>query len=503
MQAEEKKALLMEMVDTVFRSWWTLVAGVCFGLTGAIVALGWVQPWYSATALIYVTPELSKDVSRNTVSEDMTRRMLAVQSAVLGPEYMRRMVEATYGPVSSDEMLQARSRSVRNRMMIEAAATGTAPESLFAFHLTFKDSQAERAAFGANSLAELYIEQNKAFRTIQAKDALQAAEHQATRAKDAFEARDQEVIAFREKYKFETGEHQNANIMLFERRKDDLNANLAAQRDAEVALQELQRDLGQAEVGAATSAEEIVVLRNELNGLLVQYSEAHPSVIRVRRKLSEAMAELGLTPEQLEENAAAAEVYPTDPRVTRLRSDIASNRRQFDQLKINEKKLRGEIAEYERRISSVATIQPQLSRLETEQRMLRERYEEAHRKAEQSRESLYIEETLHGERFELAARAEPPRKPVFPQPIRFYIMGILAGGLLFVGPVLARRFLRPVVSSEAGLRSLNDLPVLVTIPRVATAETRGTTIRRTIKNVALSTLCIAMTVAAFLLMGAS
>jgi len=503
MQADEKKALFMELVDSVLRSWWTLVAGICFGLTGAVVAMGLVQAQYEATALIYVTPELSRDVARDTVSEDMTRRMLAVQNAVLGPEYMRRMIEATYGPVESEERLQAISRSVRNRVLIEAAATGTAPESLFAFHLTFRDYTAERAAFGANMLAELYIEQNKAFRTTQARDALEAAEHQAERAKEAFEEIDRQVISFREEHKFETGEHQNANIMLFERRKDDLTANLNEQRDVEITLQDLQRELSQAEVGAASTAEEIAALRDELNGLLIQYSEAHPSVIRVRRKLADAMAELGVTPEQLEEASAGEEQYPPDPRVIALRADIEAAQRQGRQLKERETKLRGEIEEYERRSSAVATIQPQLSRLETEQRMLRERYEEAHRKAEQSREALYIEETLHGERFELAVPAEPPRRPVYPQPVRFYVMGIFAGFLLFVGPVLAGRFLRPVISSEAGLRSLKDVPVLVTIPRVATPESRGKAVRRTIKNFALSTLCVAATVTAILLMGAS
>ena len=191
MHAEEKKAFAMELVDTVFRSWWTLVAGICLGLTGAVFALGKVDSMYAATALIYVTPELSRDVARDTVSEDMTRRMLAVQNAVLGPEYMRRMIEETYGIEPSEERFQVLSRSVRNRVMIEAAVTGTAPESLFAFHLSFRDYTAERAAFGANKLAELYIEQNKAFRTSQARDALEAAKHQAERAKAAFEEIDQ------------------------------------------------------------------------------------------------------------------------------------------------------------------------------------------------------------------------------------------------------------------------------------------------------------------------
>jgi hypothetical protein len=60
-----------------------------------------------------------------------------------------------------------------------------------------------------------------------------------------------------------------------------------------------------------------------------------------------------------------------------------------------------------------------------------------------------------------------------------------------------------VVSSEAGLRALTGVPVLVTIPRIVTRATRGRAVRQTIKNVTLSTLCVAMAVAAFLWMGGS
>jgi hypothetical protein len=133
--------------------------------------------------------------------------------------------------------------------------------------------------------------------------------------------------------------------------------------------------------------------------------------------------------------------------------------------------------------------------------MLRQRYEEAQQKVDQNREALFLEETLLAERFELAKRAEPPRKAVYPKPIRFFVMGIVGCCLLFVGPLLARRFLSPVISSEAGLRALTDVPVLVTIPRVETSQTKGLVLRRRIKNFALSTLCVVMAVAAFMLLG--
>ena len=50
--------------------------------------------------------------------------------------------------------------------------------------------------------------------------------------------------------------------------------------------------------------------------------------------------------------------------------------------------------------------------------------------------------------------------------------GCVVGLALFVGPLILRRFLNPLVSSEAGLRAIVEIPVLVSIPRIPTADSR-------------------------------
>ena len=65
----------------------------------------------------------------------------------------------------------------------------------------------------------------------------------------------------------------------------------------------------------------------------------------------------------------------------------------------------------------------------------------------------------------------------------------------FVGPVVALRVLNPPVSSEAGLRVVTDVPVLVSIPRIEAVGFRGSALRAFAKNAALAAVSAAVLVA--------
>lgn len=500
MQTQDKKALVFELADTLLQSWWTVVAGICLGLSGALVALALTESWYMATAKIYVTPELSREIARPVVADDMPRRMAALQEAVLSDRYMRRMAEEIYGRPETEELLQLRINRVRKRVTVTPTALGpqTGPEALYAFDLTYKDTKPERAAQAANLLAELYIQQNTEFRTKQSQDTAQAAEEQAAVAKEDFDRIDRKVIQFREQHRFETGDHQEANVKLMEGRQAELQRTRDSRRNFENQLADLQARLTELEAGATTGATAVLTLRRELEQLLTQYSEEHPKVILQRRKLQDALDSLGVSAEARREDAAD---YPADPQAAVVRGQIESARRELVALDEREAGLRKEIGEYERRIATVPQIQPQLSRLESEHALARQRHEKLRATADQTAQGLFLEKALRGESFELVGRAEVPKFRFYPDSKRFCLIGILGGCLLFVGPLFAWRFLNPVISSETGLRALTDVPVLVALPRIETQTTRGYQFRRRVKNVLLSTLCTAVAVTAFIFLG--
>jgi hypothetical protein len=98
------------------------------------------------------------------------------------------------------------------------------------------------------------------------------------------------------------------------------------------------------------------------------------------------------------------------------------------------------------------------------------------------------------QRYEAAAPAAPPRGPLL-------ALGILTGCLLFVGPLLTRRFLNPIISCKEGLLSLSGVPVLARIPRIQTPGASRERAGYWIKNLALSLLSVAALVAALVTLG--
>lgn len=493
MRRQERNALVLELIDAVVKSWWTIAAGICFGIAGALLALQLVEPLYVAKAGIYVTPELSRDLGRSPVVEDMTRRMAVLKESVISEESMRGLLAEVYEvEPSTDEQYDLWSRRVRGRIdIVPTAVHGTGADGLFGFEVAYRDNDARRAADAANAVAAMYIEQNRDFRSSQADEAARAARKAADLAKAEFEKIDAEYAQFRERHRFETGDHQDANLSLLQRRQDDLAGNLDAQGDQRENLETLRAELADVESGSSSFAQQMTTLRQRESDLLTRYNAAHPSVKEVRRQISELLRSRGVAAPDPDEE------YPADPRISALREAIDRGERQLQTLVDRETELRGKIADLERRIDAVPRVQPRLTRLQTELQLARKTYEDADKKADETEQAAFMERELQGERFELAESARVPTRPVFPEPMPFFTLGVVGGLILFVGPLLARRVLNPVISSEAGLRALVDLPVLVTFPRVNTPATRGHRTRRTLKNALLSSLCLAVAVAAF------
>lgn len=104
----------------------------------------------------------------------------------------------------------------------------------------------------------------------------------------------------------------------------------------------------------------------------------------------------------------------------------------------------------------------------------------------------YYEETQTAGKLEVIERATPPSIPLRPIPAMIYAVGVLAGLLVFVGPLLAKALLDPMISSRAGLLQALEVPVLVSIPRVATDEVLQAARGRRLRNVLVSLASIAV-----------
>ena len=194
--------LVFDLLDTVRRSWWTIVAGVCVGLAAGAIALHYMPKKYEASTTIWISKQqIPESVVRSTVSEDMSQRLLFFKSAVLEQPYMVELIERVFGLPESEGELRELIAGVRRRVSVIAGGSGR--RGLTAFALNYRDKNPKRAAKLVNTLAELYIAQNEEFRSGRAGRTAERIESMAAGAQAKFDKIDEEVNRFKTAHRFE------------------------------------------------------------------------------------------------------------------------------------------------------------------------------------------------------------------------------------------------------------------------------------------------------------
>ena len=485
------KTILFEILDRVLRSWWTLVAAVCVGAACAVCAMHYLPKVYQATTRIFVAPQkIPQEFVRTTVVDDMSLRMASLEQAVLSRPYLAKLIETDFQPLpATTEEMERLILSIRSRVLV-LVTSGV-------FEISFRDVDPQRAARVVNTLADTYIEENSKYRASRAGETTKTIQEFAARVRRELEAQEGRIADFKAAHLYETADRQQANFQLLASRQKDLEAreaDLAAAKDAvrifdEMAAQpEFSRPASGGGASPATGGNRAAVLEREIKALKLRYSDEHPQVKAKQRELDELRAAAKVeaqnpTPAAPAENAAA----------NSLKEQRATMQTQVQELESELRKIRADIAAYEKRIEETPRVEAQLQELSKGYDVLVEQYKSYQSKVEGAKSAQELEENRKGEQFEVIERALPPVLPIQPVPLTVFGMGIASGLLAFVGPVVIRTLLRPLISSEAGLRALAPaVPVLVNIPRLLAPDMVRRDHRRRLANVGLSVVSAAL-----------
>jgi len=499
------QSLLLELLDRVLKSWWTVVAGVCLGLSFAVAALAYLPKTYEAGTTIFVVPrQVPERLVPGTVTDDMSVRLGALRQALLSRTYMQQLIAEVYGKVEDPERQERLAGSVRSRLAITLIRIDPRRGGGI-FRVGYRDSDPVRAAKVVNVLARLYIDQNVQFRTDQARGTSETMLRLVEEAEEQLRAKESEIAQFKRRHLYDTSEHRDANLQQLSASREELEDNRAALAQAHDRLQTLVIQQEQAERLAAAAPDGVVVddplqaelarLQRELSSVRSRYHDDHPDVQKARKQLDDFIeANASLLPDDAGAPSSSTSLSP-------LQLQIESTRREIARLEGESERVRGEIDEYRRRLENTPRVDQELSELTENYESLVETYRDRLDKYEEAKAALRIEEAQQGERFEIVESAAPPSIPIQPVPMFVLGLGLVAGVGAFVGPLVARCLLFPKVLSEAGLQARSDLPLLVSITRLPTDDVRKKRKTRIIKNFVASSLSVMVLVAVMLIYG--
>ncbi len=331
----------------------------------------------------------------------------------------------------------------------------------------------------ANRLASLFIEENLKIREQQAVGTTEFLAGELVLAKEKLDNMEAAVTRYKRQYMGQLPEQQDTNIRILEQLQTQhqrVSESLRAAQDRKLFIQRQMTDMeapaapiitdsrsavspapaAPPGIGGGTYESQRDMLVRELEDLLTRFTESHPDVISVQRKIA-----------NLEKNKDS---FRMDPHYRELKNQLALTDMEIKRLQEESASLSAQINKYLIRIEQTPVREQDMASLMREYQSTRDNYETLLRKSQEAQQAENLEKRQKGEQFKVVDPARVPEKPFSPDVRKTLLMGIIAG----LGCGLAAAFLREQMD-----RSFHDssdveialgLKVLATIPKIEEQE---------------------------------
>jgi polysaccharide chain length determinant protein (PEP-CTERM system associated) len=373
-------------------------------------------------------------------------------------------------PVEQDRMMER----------IKGAMQVTSPRPNL-IEISYRDSDPMRAFRVTDALARLFIEESRAAKERESRDAYDFIDSQVQDYHAKLTEAEQALLQYRSR-----------NVDAHPGSEADANARINALRtqveqsrmtllEQQSRAQSLEAQLaGESEVTAVQTREslyraQMMELQSQLDRLLLTYTDQYPDVVRTRHQIADIQRQL--EQEQTRRQSGERSASPFDgaqfnPLYQELRTRLAEVRRELaassSRLGIAESMLADEL----NRARRIAASEGDLAELTRDYEVNRDIYQDLLRRRENARVSMVLDQEQRGLTFRIQDPAVMPLRPTGLRLMHVAAAGLAAAvvvplGLLFV----AARF-DPRIRSAGQLERLG-VPLLATIPAYATPRDRN------------------------------
>ncbi|WP_309674017.1 lipopolysaccharide biosynthesis protein [Pseudomonas sp.] len=443
-----------------------VILGVCIA-----VAISLPPTYESSGTILVESQQISPDLvaaNNNTFADE---RIEVIRQRVMTRENLEGIIDKYNLFASQSRQLSVTEKieEMRNAIavsLVSAVVKGRG-EVTIAFRLSFEHRQPEIANKVANELVTLFLDENIKQRTERASETTEFLTQEADKLRVELEALENRLADFKQAHSNALPEHQELRMNMLTRAETELKE---VDRDYKTAREELrfnELELSAANAGLATrpgapgasvdKPQDLASLKAEYTRLQSLYTQAHPDVRAVKRKIAALQAGKGA--------GAGASV---DLDVARAQARISAAEARIKSLADQKQQILGKIAEYEAQIIETPQVERGLVTVMRDHDNARKKYEEIRTKEMGAKISESLEQENKAERFVLLESPLMPEKPVRPNRKKVVAMGFLlapvgAGALVMLLEMMSQR-----VRGAQALASVLGRRVLVSIPYVHT-----------------------------------
>lgn len=453
---------------SILRRRWVMMLGVFAAIFVVALAVAMVvPPVYQSTGTIMVeSQQISSDLVQATVTSYADERIEVIKQRVMTRENLLRIIEkyqlfkdsrTNYTP---SELIDEMRSSILIELVNANVQGKQRGAGTIAFKVSFEHRRPEMAHKVANELVTLFLDENVKVRTERATQTTEFLTQEADKLKADLEGLESQIAT----YKQENGGALPDNMMLsmntMQRLESELRETEREYKAAQEELRFLDIELTSAKAGigttgpvaasALTPAQDLERSKAELARLSAVYTENHPDLKSLRRKIERLEAAQANVSTKAEPVASAGDLM-----VAKVEARIAAAKNRVASLGSQQNTLRARLNQMESQLLKAPQVERGLMTLERDHQNAKKKYEEIRAKQMTAQVAENLEGDKKAERFSLLEPPIQPDKPIKPNRKKMIAMGLIlaiAGGL---GSAMAMETI------YAGVRGVDALEAII------------------------------------------
>lgn len=516
--AENPQFDIGKYLDLAYRRKWYIVITFCVSVVIGLVVLKVFPKTYKASTLILLEPQaIPENFVKPTITETVESRIQTIQQQIQSRTNLEAIIDqyqidkknfhtpltkinemaAKWLPfLAKEDEATSQSRdaqrmermalvdALRERITItlgKPTKSGRGDNSL-SFEVAFEWSNPDIMAPVVNTIVSRFIDENMSAREEKAIGTTDFFEKETAALRGDIEARERELEAFKKANMGMLPDQLQSNLTVLNQLREQVvslersldqdrqqamflksQAALAqSERSPQAqAVQEQRRSGG----GARLTTEELTTgdlrsLEDELGRMSSHYTEQHPDVVALKRRIEELKKEGPRSQgAPVASSGRGSSTHAVEMQVSQINGRIESTQREI-------KEVEKQIQLYKERVERTPQVEMELNKILRDYTTARERYDGLLSKKMDAKMAEQLEKRRKGEQFRVLDPAVKPLKPVKPDPIKIMLGALVAGLGLGCGLAYLREIMDAAFYSAEDLEAYLGVPILVSIPDV-------------------------------------
>jgi polysaccharide chain length determinant protein (PEP-CTERM system associated) len=457
------------------RIWWIIIPF----LLSLLIGLGWylrLPKIYRASTLILVQPQkVPQEYVREIVSVDIEDRLRTITQQVTSRTNLEKIIGEfnLYSEPNAPVFMEDKVEGLRKRITVDVSGGGR--QGANAFQISFIGPYPKQVADVANALTSYFIAENLKLREDQAIGTAEFLTEELETIRRRLIEKEAELKRYRESFMGGLPEQLETNLRILERLQDQLVTNQENLREAQNRRLLVQQQLADARKtregitlpppAPATPGEEpqesLEQMKDHLASLEARYTQRHPDVIRLKKKIADLEAKQESAPKK-------AEVIPENTAFIEAERSMINQLREIDlqiqNLKAEAVHLNAQIKRNEALVENTPKREQELLSLNRDYDNIRETYNSLLNRKLEAELAVSMERKQKGEQFRILDPAKVPMKPFKPDMRRIFLMSLFLGlavgcGLAYIREMMDTSFRRP-----EDIEDFLHVPVIASLP---------------------------------------